>query len=357
MDGLGYISANGFRCFRSIENLTLGTITVFFGLNGCGKTSFIRLFEFMNAMRNDSVADFIMTSGRAGGILHYGPSFTDRLTVSAGLKSGKLSYQVEMIPRRDGTLAIRRQQLETSGVSGYPDGPIETVENSFESLIRKKIHWSPAIDQYISLLFDGHRVYDFLDTGFHSPMKRTANLHDNRFLREDGANLAAFLYLLRHKHPDAYRDVVEVVRSVAPFFSDFVLEPDKDNRRYIQLRWEPMATNIQLDASTTLSGGVLRFIAVATLFLQPVQYRPAMIVLDESELGFHPDMYPVLSDLIQGALADTRIVLTTKSSDLIRFLSPDEVVIADWFDGAVVLTRMNDSDMAVWLKDRGMTQW
>ena len=356
MDGLGHISASGFRCFRTIENLTLGTLTVFFGLNGGGKTSFIRLFDFISALRSDSAADYIMTSGGAQGILHYGPEFTDRLVVSAGLTSGKLSYQVEMVPRRDGSLAVHSQRLETLGIAGYPDGPIEPKANSSQLLIRKELHWSPPIDKYISLLFDGHRAYDFGGAGFHSPMTRAANLHDNRFLREDGTNLAAFLYLLRQKHPDAYHEIVEIVRRASPIFSDFVLEPDSINPRYIKLRWKPMAANTQLDVSTTLSGSVLRLILVATLLLQPVEYRPAMIVLDESDTIVHPDIYPMLGDLIRRALTDTRIVLTTKSLDLISLLAPDDVVVADWHDGAIALSTVGYSDMPVWLQDHGLTR-
>ncbi|HEV7671374.1 MAG TPA: AAA family ATPase [Thermoanaerobaculia bacterium] len=37
-----------------------------------------------------------------------------------------------------------------------------------------------------------------------------------------------------------------------------------------------------------LSDGTLRFIALATLLLQPVSLRPATILIDEPELGLHP---------------------------------------------------------------------
>ena len=356
MDGLGYISTSGFKCFRSIEDLSLGTMTVLFGLNGSGKSSFIRLFAFLNAIRDGLMTDFIMTSGRAQSILHYGPSCTDSLTISVRLLSGKLSYGVEMFPKPDNTLAVRHQRLETQGIAGYPDGPIVPGEDALQPMIRKELHWSPALDGYISLLFDGHQVYNFFDTDFHSPMKRASNLHDNRYLRPDGANIAAFLYLLRHKHPDAYHGIIEAVRSVAPFFSDFALEPDKLNRGYIRLQWKPVAADVRLDVST-LSEGILRFIAVATLFLQPTEYRPAMIVLDEPEFGFHPGMYPVLGALIKRALVDTRVVVATKSPALIRHLAPEEVVLAEWLDGAVVLTSKSYSDAEAWLQAHGLIQW
>ena len=40
--------------------------------------------------------------------------------------------------------------------------------------------------------------------------------------------------------------------------------------------------------AASLSDGTLRFIALATLLLQPEQYRPLVILVDEPELGLHP---------------------------------------------------------------------
>ena len=58
----------------------------------------------------------------------------------------------------------------------------------------------------------GWRLHHFHDTGAASPVKKTADVNDNRHLRPDGSNLAPFLHLLREKHEDAYRLVVNTVR-------------------------------------------------------------------------------------------------------------------------------------------------
>ena len=69
-------------------------------------------------------------------------------------------------------------------------------------------------------------------------MKKTADVNDNRYLRPDGSNLAAFLYLLREKHEDSYRSIAGTVRQAAPFFRDFQLEPQRLNTDKIRLEWE-----------------------------------------------------------------------------------------------------------------------
>ena len=54
-------------------------------------------------------------------------------------------------------------------------------------------------------------------------------------MHPDGSNLAPFLHLLREKHEDAYRLVVNTVRQAAPFFRDFALEPLLRNPEKIRL--------------------------------------------------------------------------------------------------------------------------
>lgn len=42
-------------------------------------------------------------------------------------------------------------------------------------------------------------------------MKQKADIDDNRYLREDGGNLAAFLFLLKERNPDQFRQIRDTV--------------------------------------------------------------------------------------------------------------------------------------------------
>ena len=77
------------------------------------------------------------------------------------------------------------------------------------------------------------RLYHFHDTSSSSPMKKTADVNDNRYLRPDGSNLAAFLYFLKLRHETSYSLIRRTVQRVAPFFDDFLartaeVEPGQD---------------------------------------------------------------------------------------------------------------------------------
>ena len=126
------------------------------------------------------------------------------------------------------------------------------------------------------------------------------NVSSDRRLRSDGSNLASFLYYLRRKEHSAYEMIRRTVRLVAPFFDDFILEPQALDEDKIRLEWRHRGSDAYFDASS-LSDGSLRFIALATLLLQPNRLLPSLIILDEPELGLHPYAITILCSLVKQA--------------------------------------------------------
>jgi len=144
-----------------------------------------------------------------------------------------------------------------------------------------------------------YRLYHFHDTSESSPMKGLCSIDDNKYFRENASNLAAFLYYLYQKENDSYKIIVDTIRLIAPFFDDFQLSPSRLNPTQIMVEWKERGTDTYFNASS-LSDGTLRFICLATLLLQP--QLPALILLDEPELGLHPSAITLLANLLSSAL-------------------------------------------------------
>ena len=157
------------------------------------------------------------------------------------------------------------------------------------------------------------------------------------------------------KHEGSYRSIVRTVQQVAPFFRNFALEPRPENPDTIRLEWEHVGMDAYFDASS-LSDGTLRFMAIATLFLQPTEYRPSVILLDEPELGMHPYAITLLASLMKQASVDTQVIVSTQSSLLVDHFEPADVVVADRVDGGTKFTRLESSKLAVWLEDYSLGQ-
>jgi predicted ATPase len=178
---------------------------------------------------------------------------------------------------------------------------------------------------------------------------------DNEYLRVDGSNLAAFLYYLREKHDESYSLIRRTVQRVAPFFDDFTLKPLRLKPDDIKLEWRHKRSDQSFDASS-LSDGTLRFIALATLFLQPEEYRPSVILIDEPELGLHPYAIEMLASLIRQASVDTQVIVSTQSSLLLDHFEPEDVLVANRVDGGTQITRLKPEHLSTWLEDYSLGQ-
>lgn len=199
------------------------------------------------------------------------------------------------------------------------------------------------------------RFYHFHDAGATSHMKMMADVHDNRQLRSDGSNLGAFLFLLRKKHQTAYSQIRQTVRLAAPFFDDFVLQPSELNEEKILLEWLHQGSDAYFNASS-LSDGSLRFIALATLLLQPESLRPSVILLDEPELGLHPYAITLLASLLKQASQASQIIVATQSPLLLDHFEPEDVLVAERANGATKLRRLESSALTEWLKEYSLGQ-
>src|SRR5262245_34828118 len=100
-------------------------------------------------------------------------------------------------------------------------------------------------------------VYQFHNTSATARIRQRWDVEDNRFLKEDAANLAPFLLRLRDSQPKAYSRIVETIRQIAPFFADFVLEPLDGT---VILQWRERNSDI-IFGPYQASDGTLRVMA------------------------------------------------------------------------------------------------
>jgi len=163
--------------------------------------------------------------------------------------------------------------------------------------------------------------------------------------------LAAFLYLLQETQPDYYRQIVETVRLVAPFFNDFVLRPNPFNEDKIQLEWQEKGSDGPFSANY-LSDGTLRFICLATLLQQP--NLPTTILIDEPELGLHPYAIVVLANMLRSAATQTQVIISTQSVPLVNQFTPEDIIVVDRQDGQSTFERRSTANLEAWLDDYGV---
>jgi len=335
MARLDRIRIAGFKSIRDQE-VELRPLNVLIGANGSGKSNFIGVFRLLHEIVSGRLQLHVARSGGAERILHYGRKVTGALHLD--LRFGPVGYFCELTPTLNDALVFAHEIVSTW-----------ESEDTWQDALGAG-HKETALEPTgpMAAILRGWQVYHFHDTSDAARAKQTGDLHDNAYLRPDAGNLAAFLYRLRKTQPDAYRNITEVVRLVAPFFGSFTLQPDRLNPDKIKLEWQEKGSDAYFDAHS-LSDGTLRFICLATLLLQPE--LPSTVLLDEPELGLHPYAITILADLLRSAATRTQVVVSTQSVTLVNQLSPEDILVVDRLESASVFRRLTQEEIATWLDD------
>jgi predicted ATPase len=329
--------------FKSIENaeLKLGDLNVIIGANGSGKSNLIGVFRLLDRVLTRNLQLYV--ASEPDRLLHHGRKVTPALSLDFAFDQN--SYGFKLKAAQD-TLIFEYERVEYSGywnygepiAVGHKESKLEEAAQSYHNKIPKYVF--PKVRNLV--------VYHFHDTSDTSPAKQMVDVDDNRFFRPDAANLPAYLYWLQERHPIQFRHIEEHIRLVAPFFESFVLAPSKLNEKKIKLEWRQKGSEAYFDAYS-LSDGTLRFICLATLLLQPSP--PALILLDEPELGLHPFAIRILAEMLEAASKRVQVVLATQSVTLLNNFAPQDVIVAENDGLKTTFQRLDEEKLKGWLEE------
>lgn len=355
---LNWISVDGYKSIASTGKTHLGPINIIIGANGSGKSNFISIFSFLQAIKESRLHEFVRTAGGADELLHFGSKVTELIKINLSFCDEVNGYELILKTDRDDNLFTLQEKITFWDKTKYPR-PYNTILPSVEGGREAGIS-DPnlgGVNTWIRKRLDRWRLYHVHDTSPNSPLRKTARVDDNDYLRPDGSNLAAFLYRLKQTeaYSSSYALIRKTVQRVAPFFDDFLLRPDNLAPDFIKLAWRHKGSDKYFGASA-FSDGTLRFIALATLFLQPQELRPSVILVDEPELGLHPSAITLLAALMRQTSTQTQIIASTQSPQLLDHFDPQDVLVANRVNGATTLTRIDPEPLAAWLEDYSLGQ-
>ena len=346
---LNKLTIKGFKSIRSLENFELTNLNVLIGGNGAGKSNFIDFFRLLRAMMelplpglaSANLQAYTADGGGSSDFLFNGPKETEQIEVDT--RFGENGYRFKLAPTTDETFIINDEASFYKTWWEYGSG-----HTSPKLLKDKDIKGKRG--EYIYDDISSWKIYHFHDTGKKAPMRRFETIDDNEYLRFDAANIAPFLLDLktskRSSRQTAYTQIVDTIRLVTPFFDNFVLKPN--NNEKVRLRWKQKGSDYPLKPQH-LSDGTLRFICLTTALLQP--NPPSTIIIDEPELGLHPYAIEILAELIAATAKKTQLIISTQSPALVDYFEPENIIVVNREKGASVFKRLNKDDLSSWLND------
>lgn len=330
------IRIQGYKSFRD-SSVDLGNLNLLVGSNGAGKSNFLSLFELLNNAFEQRLVSYVATIGGVDKLLFQGRKATDKIDIKLLMNDN--SYEL-ILQEADGKLLVAEERL------GYRSDTIDISSYTPEANI--KSYNGMTRGGYIKKYLSDIRKFHFHDTGRRSPFASECHvINDAYTLYSNGENIASILFRIQREKPILYQRIIKIIQSVAPYFSDFYFNVSPADT--LRLQWRDKYSEM-IYGPNDLSDGTIRFIALVTLFMQPV--LPSVVVIDEPELGLHPVAIQKLAGLMSAASKKgCQIIAATQSADLIGNFSPENVMTVDQEDGQTIINQLSNEDLGHWLND------
>jgi predicted ATPase len=363
------ITLENFFSFRGPTTIALNPeINILLGINGSGKTNFLRAIQFLyesivgdglekiflrdwsgfSAVANFSgdKKDYIKLSFEFNGEsinntnpkgyqFHRNPTYDIFI-----FKSGETSYYLkeklyskneahgekdfiymEMDHAR-GVVSTRKEGKV--GLQAYPQENGETSFKPTEPVLRQisdPDRFSPLFTLKTAL--EEISAYYHYDTTDSSPTRRPSGYTTEKKLLPSGENLAAILNKIKNGHSLYYDKVEKAIKKINPYFRDIGFEL-LGSKAYLTLREENLAKTVSIEH---ISDGTLRYMLLLAILCNPK--RGSLVCIDEPEVSLHPDMIHTVSDAIKDASKETQMIIATHSPLFLNSFEIEDVLIFD----------------------------
>ena len=358
-------------------DLPMEPLNVLIGPNGSGKSNFIEALALLRAAPRDlsgpvrrrgGIPEWLWKGDDAPGVAIVDAviSYTDRtMPLRHVLELGQQGERFEVRDERIENEAPNPGQMEPYFYYRYQRG--NPVINDFidelggprrerrlrrstvypeESILSQRddpdlypeLGWLQSQYRRIEL----YRNWEFGPAAIH---RRSPKADEpSTFLTERGENLALVLSRLRGDSRQAF---VKSLQQIYDGIEDFQVEVGGGRadlfvvERGAGTRYIPVSH---------LSDGTLRYMALAAILLDPEP--PPLVVIEEPELGLHPDVVLSIGRMLVEASRRMQLVVTTHSHGLIDALDdcPSSVVVCDKHDGESVFERLDPTWLKEWLE-------
>lgn len=345
---LDKLTIHGFKSIRKLEDFELKSLNVLVGANGAGKSNFVSFFRMLSALVDGNLDDYVRNSGGISDLLFNGRKTTDKMEFVTLFGPRGYRFNIKPKPTEGFALTDEARYYEGSKSGWWILG--DSIDN--KSRLVKEVASKVPDSKYSKPVYDAIRswkIFHFHDTSSTAAMRHAEIVEDNTALRSDASNIAPFLLRLREEENFIYSEILDTCRLVTPYLEDFILKPQQFGpKAKVSLTWRTKGSDYPMQPYH-LSDGSLRFICLATALLQPDP--PSTLIIDEPELGLHPEAIRILAELIQSAAKRTQLIVATQSPLLLDQFAIEDIIVVNRKEGESTFERLSHGNYKVWLED------
>ena len=330
----------------------LGPLNVLIGPNASGKTNFIEALSLLRASTRSLISPLKASGAVRDWFWKGNPDPTPFAVLDVSLSMPGTKARIEHWLRFEAS----EYRAEVTGERIVGDREVfqqlnESDNGLFDEVARtrrtlKSLSSSESVlaqvrdpDRYPTIaalqnFYESIQFFRNWSFGPDAPVRRAAAANGRSDVLEDGgANLALVMSRLRLK---AKKELLVSIRELYSNAEDFAT-PTEGGSVHLVLE---EAGGRQIPA-TRLSDGTLRYLCLLAILHHPEP--PPLIVIEEPELGLHPDLIVHVAELLVRASQRTQLIVTTHSKDLVTAMSdhPERVIVCENRDGQTHMERLS----------------
>jgi predicted ATPase len=359
------IHIRGYRRLLDLQ-LDMRPLTVIIGANGSGKTSFLEVWSLLAASCLGQLSTKISELGGLADIITRDKATRLAFDVSMSVPGhAPLEYHVQIEPQGQFYRIAEETLTQQNRYHGQPFKHIESfgtdiryyniddrklVRPTWEhSALETSLAQVPKMFQEPETLrqrLSSSTFYGALNVAPQALVRLPQPMRPAKLPGVNGEDLVSCLFYLRETDHDRFDVLRDTLSAAFPDFERLEFPPVAAG--VLAMAWKDKNFSKPMYMHQ-LSEGTLRFLWLLTL----LQSRDltAITMIDEPEVSLHPELLSLLADLMREASQRTQLIVATHSDRLVRFLKPEEVLIADVEDGLTKLTWADSLDLNQWLAD------
>ena len=351
------------------QEIELQGLNVLVGANGSGKSNFVEALGLLSA----SVTDLSEPIRQGGGIGAWfyngdrGKRIEIRVVASAPEPSDVLEHTLGLAEVNQ-KLSVESESIykEMYGDGFGPEGFVYELRDGEPYIgaptgMQSRLGLTPLGSQSIFSQLKGRplfsdfgalqnlygRIHLYRDWTFGPrSVLRGPQASDlpSESLSGDFSNLFLMLNKLDFE-PEARAEFLERLREFLPEVGNYTLQIQGPT---VQLFLRQGRYHVP---ATRLSDGTLRWLCLLAILVAPSP--PGVVVMEEPELGLHPDMINTLAEMLRKAATRHQIVITTHSDILIDALSdvPESVMVVEKGEAGTTVRRLDAESLKPWLEE------
>jgi len=342
------IEIHNFKVFQNVKLDNIGSMGVFLGENGAGKTTFFDVFGFMKACLTDNVRSALQARGGYNEVHSRDVEGDMQFVFKYRLSPDKplCTYELHIGIDRKKNPVINRERLSYRRGSGgkpwnfidFSLGRGEAITNegalkeNIEDAAREEFNLAAPDILAIKSLGQMQKFSaavefrKFLEDWFVSDfqidkMRSTQDIAYNESLNRKGDNIANVAQYLYDRHPDRFKKILLKIQDRIPGVSK--VEAKTTEEGGILLRFQDGRFKDPF-ASKYVSDGTIKMFAYLIMLADPNPHK--LLCIEEPENQLYPRLLEILAEEFREyAAQDGQVFISTHSPDLVNALEPQEL--------------------------------